>query len=87
VELRRDWLNAQREKALEMSGDPEAAAPFVWAETRALAGEFFLEASVSDFADAPEMQESGGELDDSMTLGEAAEVVIDRVLSSAVVPA
>lgn len=36
VDLQRDWLNRERARALEMTGDPNAAAPFVWAEVEAL---------------------------------------------------
>jgi hypothetical protein len=85
VELQRDWLNRERERVLEMTADPQAAAPFVYAEAEALQGHFFQEAAASDYAEVPEIQGLDSRWDElqSMTLGEAAEVVVTRVTTPA----
>jgi len=90
VELQRDWLNRERERVLEMSGDPNAAAPYVWAEAEALQGRFFQDTAASDFYEVPEVQELGASWDElqSMSVGEAAYAVVRRaVTESALVPA
>ncbi len=86
VELQREWLNASRERVLEMTADPQAAAPFVWAEAEALQGHFFQEAMASDYAEVPEIQELSSRWDElqSMRLEDAAELVVNRVTSSGV---
>jgi hypothetical protein len=84
VELQRDWLNRERERALEATGDPQAAAPYVWAEAEALQGRFFQNAPASEYAEVPEIRESDISWDQlrSMTLEDVAEIVVDRVTSS-----
>jgi hypothetical protein len=84
VELQRDWLNRERVRALEISGDPNAAAPFVWAEAEALQGRFFLEADASDYAEVREIQEMdlGWEQLQSVNLGDLAEIVVERATTS-----
>jgi hypothetical protein len=88
VELNREWLNRERERTLEMTGDPQAAAPFVWAETEALEGRFFQEATASEYAEVPEIK--GLELDweqlETVRLEDAADVIVKNVASS-VLPA
>lgn len=86
VELDREWMNRARERALEMTGDPQAAAPFIWAEAEALEGRFFLEASASDFAEVPEIEELDLEWEQLQTvsLEDAAENVVRRAMASTV---
>lgn len=54
-EINRELLNAQRERVLEASGDPQAGAGFLFAETRALNGEFLTDVPVSDYMEVPEI--------------------------------
>ncbi len=86
VELQRDWLNRERERALEKFGDPEAAGPFVWAEHQALEGRFFLDGPASDYTEVPEIRELEASWEQlaSMSIGDVAELVVDRTTSSAV---
>ncbi len=72
-ELNREFLNAQRERALEASGDPQAGAPFLWAETRALNGEFLTDLPIADYTEVPEIV-LDMDAEDTMgaTLGETA---------------
>lgn len=87
VELQRDWLNRERERVLEFSGDPNAAAPFVWAEAEALQGRFFLDAPAGDFSDVMEIQEMIGVSYDelnSLSLADAADIVVNRVMTERV---
>ncbi len=83
VELQREWLNRERERAIEASGDVQAAAPFVWAEAEALEGRFFQDAPVSEHLDIPEIRDLGIEWQDmaSMGLGDVADLVVDHVTS------
>lgn len=84
VELQREWLNRARERALETTGDPNAAAPYVWAEHEALEGRYFLDAPANDFMDVPEIRELDVEWDQlsSMMISDVAEVVVDHVAST-----
>ncbi len=84
VELQRDWLNRERERVLEISGDPNSAAPFVWAEAEALQGRFFIDGPVSDWSEVPEVQELGLTWDEqqSLSIGDAADMVVARVATS-----
>lgn len=84
VELQRDWLNRERERVLEVTGDARAAMPFVWAETEALQGRFFLDAPASDYREVMEIQEldeHAGETE-SMSLGEAADLVVKCIAAT-----
>lgn len=85
VELERAWLNRERERALETFGDPQAAAPYVWAEAEALSGHFFAEGSAADVSEIREIQELGADWEQlrTMTIEDAAELVVDRVASLA----
>lgn len=80
VTLQTEWLNGERARALESSGDPNAAAPFVWAESEALSGRFFLEADVSDYAEVPEIRELDLAWDQMRTLRleDVADIVVDE---------
>jgi len=86
VSVNRDWLNRERERVLETSGDPQAAMPFIWAEAEALAGRFFADAPAADFGDAPEIRDIGTSWDElqSMSLEEAADHVVNRVVTERV---
>lgn len=85
VNLERDWLNRERERALEMTGDPQAAASYVWAEAEALQGRFFLDAAASDYVEVPEIAALSASWEElhAMSLEGAAELVVDRVTSLA----
>lgn len=89
VQLNRDWLNRERERVLEMTGDPNAAASYLWAEAEALQGRFFAETAASDFAEVPEIEDLGASWDElqSMSLAEVADAVVSRVIANAAVPA
>jgi hypothetical protein len=83
IELDRAWLNNERQRALEITGDPNAAAPYVWAENEALQGRFFLEAPAADFADVPEMRQIGATWDElqEMSLEDLADNVVNRAVT------
>jgi hypothetical protein len=53
-EINRTFLNAQRERALETSGDPQTGTGFLWAESRALNGEYLTDVAVADYMEVPE---------------------------------
>ena len=72
-EINREFLNAQRERALETTGDPQAGAPFLWAESRALNGEFLADMPLADYTEVPPVV-FNIDAEDTMgaTLGETA---------------
>jgi hypothetical protein len=84
VERQREWLNKERERALEVTGDPNAAVPFIVAESQALQGKFFEEGSVSEFAEVPEVQELDLGWNDleSLSLADLADMVVARVANA-----
>ena len=86
VEANREFLNGERGRALEVTGDPQAAAPYVWAELQALSGSFFAEAQVDDFGNVPEVRELGASWDqlESMSIEDLASLVVDHATSEAV---
>ena len=86
VEVNREFLNAERVRALEVTGDPQAAVPYVWAELQALGGSFFAEASMDDFGNMPEVRELGATWDqlESMSIEDLASLVVDHATSEAV---
>lgn len=84
VELNREELNRARERVLEMTGDPQSAAPFVWAEAEALGGNFFVAGNASDFAEVPEIQELGLSWDRLQSVG--METLALRVVERALEP-
>jgi hypothetical protein len=86
VELNRDWLNHERERALEATGSPEAAEFYVWAETQALGGRFFEEGNVFDHAEVEEIRELGASWNqlESSSLEDIADIVVKRATSPSV---
>jgi hypothetical protein len=89
-EINRELLNRERERVLEATADPQAAAPFVWAESRALQGEFLADMAMSEYREVSELSEI--EWDDEAylgaTVGEVANAYVGRVLAEvAQVPA
>ena len=80
IEVNREFLNRERARVLELTGDPQAGAPFVWAEMQALAGTFFQDAAASEYADVPEIRSLGASWDqlDAMSLSEVASHVVER---------
>lgn len=89
-EINRELLNRERERVLEATADPQAAAPFVWAESRALQGEFLADMAMSEYREVSELCEI--EWDDESylgaTVGEVANAYVGRVLAEVVpVPA
>ena len=89
VELHREWLNRERERVLEMTGDLQQAAPYLWAEAEALQGRVFMEASATDFAERPEVKELDTDWEQltAMSTGELAELVVDHLANEVVVRA
>lgn len=49
AELQRDWLNRRRQQVLEITGNVEAAAPYLFAEAEALQGRFLVEGESGDY--------------------------------------
>jgi len=88
VEVNREFLNRERARALELTGDPQAAAPFVWAELQGLGGSFFQDASARDYEEMAEIRELGASWDqlETMGLGDLASLVVERA-TKAEVPA
>jgi len=86
VEVNREFLNAERGRALEVTGDPQAAIPYVWAEIQALAGSFFAEASMDEIGNLPEVREQGASWEqlESMSIEDLASLVVDHVTTEAV---
>lgn len=86
VEANREFLNRERARALEVTGDPQAAAPFVWAELQALNGKHFVDEPVSEYMGIPEIQGLGASWDDlqEMSLADAAEAIVERAVETAV---
>ena len=81
-ETNRELLNAQRERALETAGDPQAGAPFLWAETRALNGEFLTDVPVADYMEVPEIVlDMDAENHVGATVGELALHFVRNVIS------
>ncbi len=81
-EMNRDFLNAQRERALETSGDLQAGGPFLWAESRALNGEFLTDVAACDYLDVPEVAYRMAVEDcQGQTVGEMALQYVRAILS------
>jgi len=79
-EINRELLNAQRERVLEASGDPQAGASFLWAEARALNGEFLTDVPVADYMEVPEIVlDMDAEDHRGATVGELATHFVRRV--------
>jgi len=88
VEVNREFLNAERGRALEVTGDPQAAAPYVWAELQALGGSFFAEAQADDFGHLPEVRELDASWDqlENVSVEELASLVVEHATTSEAVP-
>ena len=88
VEVNRDFLNTERGRALEVTGDPQAAAPYVWAELQALGGSFFAEAQADDFGNLPEVRELDASWDqlENVTVEDLASLVVDNATKPEAVP-
>jgi hypothetical protein len=86
VEANREFLNRERARALEVTGDPQAAAPYVWAELQALAGNYFIDASLSEYGAVPELRDLGARWQEleAMSLSEAAQLVVEHATKAAV---
>ena len=86
VEVNREFLNVERARALEVTGDPQAAAPYVWAELQALGGSFFAEAQVDDFGNLPEVRELDATWDqlENVSAEDLASLVVEHATSEVV---
>ena len=85
VEVNRDFLNRERARALEVTGDLQAAVPYVHAELQGLAGNYFLDAMLSEYGEVPELRDLGSrwqELED-MSLSDAARLVVEHATKAA----
>jgi hypothetical protein len=80
VETNREFLNRERARALEVTGDLQAAVPYVHAELQGLTGNFFLDAMLSEHGAVPELRDletRWQELED-MSLSDAAQLVVEH---------
>lgn len=86
VEANREFLNLERTRALEVTGDPQAAAPYVWAELQGLGGAFFADASVDDYGNMPEVRELGATWDqlENVSMEDLASLVVEHATKEAV---
>lgn len=82
-EINRDLLNRERERMLEATADPQSAAPFLWAEARALQGEFLADMPMSEYAEVSELRELEWDEDSYIgaTVGQVADSYVGRVLA------
>ena len=89
VEANREFLNRERARALEVTGDPQAAGPYVWAELQGLAGNFFLDTTLSEYGGVPELRElrSRRQELEALSLSDAAQLVVEHVTKAAAAPA
>jgi len=85
VEANREFLNRERVRALEVTGDPQAAAPYVWAEMQGLSGNYFLDAAVNEYAEAPEIRDLDARWQQlaAMSLSDVASLVVERATNAA----
>lgn len=86
VEPNREFLNRERVRALEVTGDPQAAAPYVWAELQGLAGNHFVDATLSEYGAVPELRDMDvrwHELE-AMSLSDVARLVVEHATKTAV---
>lgn len=88
MELQREWLNRNRERALESSGDVEAAVPFLWAEREALEGRFFVDQAASEYAEVPEIRELNMDWNELASVGleDIAARIVGRLAGAALAP-
>ena len=84
IEANRTFLNQERARALELSGDPQAGVPYIYAELHGLAGRFFVDVPVADYEEVPEIQELGLSWPDleAVTLSEVAQRVVERAIKA-----
>ena len=85
VEANREFLNRERARVLEVTGDPQAAAPFVWAELQALSGNYFVDTPLSEHGSVPELPDLDArwvELE-NLSLSDAASLVVDNATKAA----
>jgi hypothetical protein len=86
VEANREFLNLERARALEVTGDPQAASPYVWAELQGLGGSFFAEAPGNDIGNLPEVRELGATWDqlENVSMEDLASLVVEHAMTEAV---
>jgi len=86
VEANREFLNRERTRALEVTGDPQAAAPYVWAELQGLGGSFFADAQVNEFGNLPEVRELDASWDqlENVNLEDLASLVVEHATTEVV---
>lgn len=80
VEANREFLNRERTRVLEMTGDPQHGAQFILAELQALAGNFFYDVPASEYMEMPEIQQLGVRWEqlEVASLGDVASHVVER---------
>jgi hypothetical protein len=85
VEVNRAYLNQERARALEFTGDPQAAAPYVWAELQGLSGSFFLDVPAREFGGVREVQELEATWDqlETMSAEDIATAVVEHATKEA----
>lgn len=88
VEPNREFLNRERVRALEVTGDPQAALPYVWAELQGLGGSFFADAPVDEFGNLPEVRELDASWDqlENVSMEDLASLVVERATTPEAVP-
>jgi hypothetical protein len=87
VEANREFLNRERTRALEVTGDPQSALPYVWAELQGLGGSFFAETTVDEFGNLPEVRELDASWDqlENVSIEDLASLVVERATTPEVV--
>src|SRR5207244_770466 len=82
-ELNAEVLNAQRAKVLEATGDPQAAAGFLWAEAQALNGQVLSDGPATECAELPEVRglDLNPEVFEQATIGDIANFFVTRLIS------
>ncbi len=85
VEANREFLNRERARALEVTGDPQAASAYVWAELQGLAGNYFLDTTLSEHGPVPELRDLGARWQEleAMSLSDAASLVVEHATKAA----
>ncbi len=85
IQANHEMLNRERARVLELTGDPQTAAPFVWAELQALAGAFFVDGPVAEYHEVPEIKELDCRWEQltTMSCSEAAQLVVERAIQTA----
>ncbi|MDQ2643502.1 MAG: hypothetical protein M3020_06795 [Myxococcota bacterium] len=83
LELNADVLNGERVKVLEATGDPQAAAPFLWAEAQALNGQFLSDTTATDCEEVPEVSQLDldPEVFGQASVGDIARFFVERVIA------